>query len=136
MATSVRFDALALVAFAGLHLIVGLAHTYAHVLADVQNTPLQLLFILLVVALAPWVAVFLFWKGRPRLGAALFAVSMAASFLFGYLLHFFIDSPDLYSRVAQQYRGVFLHSAIALAVVEFSGFALAVFIFLRRPSMH
>lgn len=35
------------------HLIVGMVHHYAHVIAGVQNTTLELLFILLMVTIAP-----------------------------------------------------------------------------------
>ena len=94
-----RSEAIALLVVAALHLIVGMVHHYAHVIAGVQNTMLELLFILLVVAIAPWAAVYVAWKRNLRTGAALFSLSMAASFLFGYLLHFVIDSPDHHAKV-------------------------------------
>ena len=68
-----------LVVVAALHLITGTVHQYAHVVADVQSSPLQLLFLLLVVTITPWVAIYLAWRRTVTLGAALFSFSMAAS---------------------------------------------------------
>ena len=126
-----RSEAIALLVVAALHLIVGMVHHYAHVIAGVQNTTLELLFILLVVTIAPWAAVYVVWKRNLRTGAALFSLSMAASFLFGYLLHFVIDSPDHHAKVMEIRSGVFFHSAVGLALVEFAGLVFGSYIFLR-----
>ena len=120
-----------LVVVAALHLITGAVHHYAHVVADVQNSPLQLLFILLVVTIAPWAAIYLAWTRTVKLGAALFSFAMAASLAFGLVLHFAIDGPDLHSNVALEHRAVFLYSALGLAAVEFIGFVLGVRLWLR-----
>ena len=114
------------VVIAALHLITGAVHHYAHVVADVQNSPFQLLFILLVVTIAPWAAIYLAWRRTVKLGAALFSFSMAASLAFGLILHFAIDGADLHSNVAPEHGTVFLYSALGLAVVEFTGFVLGV----------
>ena len=112
-----------LAVIAGLHLIVGAVHHYAHVAAGVENTPLELVFIVLVVTIAPWATICLAWKKTLKVGAALFSLSMAASLAFGLILHFGIDGPDLHSNVAPEHGTLFLHSALALALVEFVGFA-------------
>ena len=122
MGTPVRSEAVALLAIAILHLAVQVAHGYSHVAADVPLTAFQQLFILVFVTVAPLAAVYAFWKMDRRTGAALFSLSMAAAFLFGYLLHFVIDSPDLHSNVTGQHRSLFLHSAQGLALTEFLGF--------------
>ena len=70
-----------------------------------------------------------------RLGAALFAASMCTSFVFGYLLHFVLDSPDLHSNVTGEHGAAFLHSALALALLEFVGFFHGAYLALRRPSV-
>ena len=88
-------------------------------------------FIFLVVTLMPWVAVFLAWKVSIKWGAAVFSVSMAASFVFGYLLHFVLNSPDLYSNVSGEHSVIFLHTALYLALVEFAGFAGGLYVFCR-----
>ena len=110
---------------------MGVVHHYAHVVADVRNTPLQLLFILLVVTIAPWATVYLAWRRTVKIGAAVFSLSMAASLAFGLVLHFVIDSPDLHSNVAPGHGAVFLHSALGLAVVEFTGFVRGVHVWFR-----
>ena len=65
-------------------------------------------------------------------GSALFSLSMAASFLFGYFFHFVIGSPDLYSNVVGEHRGIFFHSAVILSLLEFSGFVLGLYVLIRR----
>ena len=75
-----------------MHLVVGAVHHYAHVVADVDNTPVELGFIVLVVTIAPWATMYLAWKKTLTIGAALFSLSIAASLLFGLILHFGIDA--------------------------------------------
>lgn len=115
-----------------MHLITGAVHHYAHLVADVQNSPIQLLFILLVVTIAPWAAIYLAWTRTVKLGVAVFSFSMAASLAFGLILHFAIDGPDLHSNVTPEHGAVFLYSALGLATVEFTGFVLGVRFWLRR----
>jgi len=76
--------------------------------------------------------VWLAFRRSLRLGAALFAASMYASFVFGYLLHFVIDSPDLHSNVTGDRAGVFFHTALNLAIIEFVGFAFGLIAAARR----
>ena len=57
---------------------------------------------------------------------------MYASFVFGYLLHFVIDSPDLHSNVVGDGAGVFFHTALNLALIEFVGFAFGLVAAVRR----
>ena len=59
-------------AIAALHLGMGTIHRYSHTVADMRHTPFQLLFIILVVTVAPWVAVCLAWKPKMWIGASLF----------------------------------------------------------------
>ncbi len=122
-----------LVVIAGLHLIVGAVHHYAHVVAGVENTPLELVFIVLVVTITPWATIHLAWKKTLKIGAALLSLSMAASLAFGLILHFGIDGPDLHSNVAPEHGALFLHSALALALVESVGFAFGARLSMRSP---
>ena len=131
MATPARFDFCVLAAIAVVHLVVQATHAYSHLVADVPNTALQQAFIVVVVTLGPLAAVLVAWRRNLRLGAGLFATSMVASFAFGYLLHFVIDTPDLHSNVGE-HAGVFFHSALSLAVIEFGGFAYGLAAALRR----
>ena len=70
-------------------------------------------------------------RGSLRLGAALLAASMVASFAFGYLLHFVFDTPDLHTNVVGDHSGIFFHSALNLAMVELVGFVCGLTVALR-----
>ena len=128
----VKSDTVALVVVATLHLIAQGIHSYSHTIAGVENSLPERLFILFIVTVLPWIAIFVSWRFDVGKGAALFALAMVASFLFGYSLHFVIDGPDLHSRVVEQYRSVFFHSAAGLALLEFSGFVLGLYVLARR----
>ncbi len=134
MGTPARSDGLALLAIALLHLVAQVAHGYSHVAAGVPLTVFQQLFVVVIVTVAPLAAVYAYWKLDARRGAGLFAVSMGAAFLFGYLLHFVIDSPDLHANVAGEHSSAFLHSALALALLEFVGFFFGAYLAVRRPA--
>ncbi len=129
-----RLEKGSFLAIAALHLGVGTIHQYSHTVADITYTPFQLLFIILVVTVAPWVAVYLAWTRKMWIGASLFSISMGAAFLFGVLFHFVIESPDLHVNVPAEYRRVFLHSAWALGIVEFVGFVVGAFVGVRASA--
>lgn len=122
----VRSEVSILMLFASLHLVAQIAHGYSHNAANVDLTLSQLVFVVLVITILPWLAVVVAWKRNVTSGASLFALSMAASFLFGYIGHFVLDSPDLYSNVFGQYSGTFFHTALVLALLEFSGLIVGV----------
>lgn len=130
----VRPEKGSLLAIAAVHLVVGAIHQYSHTVADIKHTPFQLLFIILVVTDAPWLTVYLAWKRKMRIGASLFSISTGAAFLFGFLLHFVIESPDLHVNVPAAYRSVFLRSAWALAIVEFVGFVVGALVGVRASA--
>lgn len=134
METPVRSEITLLVIIATLHLFIGGGHQYTHILAGVQNSPLQILFILIVVTIAPWVAIYLVWKRKFKLGAILFSLSMGASLVFGLMLHFLVESPDLYLNVVPKHKASFLYSALGLAFIEFVGFAYGARLALRDRS--
>ncbi len=121
-----------LAGIAALHLGVGLTHTYSHAAADVPIPAVHQVYIVIVVTLMPLAAVWLAFRRSLRLGVALFAASMYASFVFGYLMHFVLDSPDLHSNIVGDSAGVFFHTALSLALVEFVGFAFGLVAAVRR----
>ena len=131
MGTPARSDSLALLAIALLHLAAQVAHGYSHVAAGVALTAFQQLFVIVIVTVAPLCAVYAYWKLDSQRGAGLFAVSMGAAFLFGYLLHFVIDSPDLHANVAGEHSALFFHSALVLALTEFLGFFFGAYLVVR-----
>ena len=132
MATAARFDVSVLLTVAVVHLAVQAAHGYSHTVADVPNTVLQQVFIVVVVTIGPLAATLIALRRNLRLGAALFAASMVASLAFGYLLHFVIDTPDLHTNVVGEHAGIFFHSALSLALIEFLGFAYGVTVAVRK----
>ena len=46
--------------------------------------------------------------------------------------HFVIESPDLHLNVTGEHAGIFFHSALILAAVEFGGFVIGIYIFARE----
>ena len=66
MATPATLDRTALVAIAvqAAHLAVQAAHAYSHIAADVPNTALQQVFIVLVVTIGPLAAALIALRGR------------------------------------------------------------------------
>ncbi len=131
MATRVRLDITSLAIVAALHLVIGGVHQYAHVVAGVENSPLEVLFIVLVVTIAPWATIWVAWKRNLTIGALVFSVSMLASLVFGLVLHFAVESPDLHATVVPEHRTPFLHSAMGLALLEFVGFVLGAHVAIR-----
>ena len=51
-----KHEMLVLILVAFLHLIAQVAHSYAHQIANVMLSPSQLVFIVLVVTILPWLA--------------------------------------------------------------------------------
>ncbi|MDE0652363.1 MAG: hypothetical protein OXI26_01760 [bacterium] len=121
MAVRVRCERVGLLLIALAHLGFLVTHDLSHSLAGVPTSPTQLVLIVAVMTVLPILAVAMAFHKSPRLGAGLFAVAMAASFGFGYLLHFVLGSPELHSNVAAEHRDLFFHSAQGLAHVEVAG---------------
>lgn len=131
-----KFELFVLILLASLHFLAQIAHGYARQVANVHLSLPQLAFIVLVVTILPWLAIAVAWKMDLVRGATLFALSMAASFLFGYVGHFVLDSPDLHSNVVGQYGNMFFHTALGLALLEFNGFVFGLLLLVHgaRPS--
>ena len=126
-----RFVALT-VAVVLVHLAVSLGHGWAHVNIPVPSTPAQNVFILVVITIAPLVAMWLALNRRTGAGAAVLALSMLGSFLFGVAYHYVIRSPDHVSHVPPGVAGsLFRATALALAIVELAGFLVGVLGFMR-----
>ena len=126
----VRLERVGLLLIALAHLGFLVTHDLGHSLAAAPTNPTQLALIVGVMTVLPVLAVAIAFHSNLRLGAGLFAVAMAASFAFGYLMHFVVDTPELHSNVPAEHRDLFFHSALGLAHVEVAGlmygFALAV----------
>lgn len=93
------------------HFGANLLHTAAHLGAGVMHLSLfQTIYVLGVILLAPFAA--LFWLSRSlRLGAAVLACILPASFIFGFLNHVILPGDDLVSSVTGIWALPFLLSA-------------------------
>ena len=106
-----------------IHALVSGYHGWSHDYAAVPNTLAQRMFIVAVVFVSPLLAVILLARGRMRSGIAILTLSMLGALLFGALVHFVLDTPDLCSNVRGVGAQPFCVSAVLLAVVELIGFA-------------
>ena len=106
----------------GLHFLINLYHGYSHGITNVNLTLFQTVYVGLVIFLFPAYGLFLIFREKLKKGAAVFAFSMLAGFSFGYGFHFIFDTPDLYLNVSGHGAHGFFHSAVLLAVIQFSGF--------------
>ena len=111
------------------HFAITIAHGAAHGGAGVALGPAGIAFVIAVIEVAPLAGLALAWF-RPQTGAWLIAASMAGAFLFGFINHFIIVSPDHVSQVAPAYRLSFGTTAVLLAVTE----AAAAFVGLRAAT--
>lgn len=120
------FAALALIL---IHLIVSTGHGWAHQAAMVTLPTFGYVYVALVITLTPLVsAVFLFVR-KIKIGALLLALSMFASFIFGFWYHFLSHTGDNVSQVHGPWHSVFLWTAIALALIELVGTIVGVRLF-------
>lgn len=105
------------------HLLVSLVHGYAHTELGVGLSTWQNWYVLIVITVAPLVALTLVWTRHRRLGFILLTASMAGSLIFGAYYHFVLVSPDHVSHLPPgDAQGLFKLTAVLLVVTEFFGF--------------
>ncbi|WP_458206890.1 hypothetical protein [Haladaptatus sp. NG-SE-30] len=112
----------------GVYLLVNLAHGVPHVAAPVPLTQFQSAFVGFVVTLAPVVGFVLLWRGRERLGSAVFTLSMAASLVFGVYFHFLVSNPDNIHAVVGPWELPFFLTAVLVAVAGVGGVVVGVWL--------
>jgi hypothetical protein len=106
-----------------VHLGISLAHGYAHTQLGVGLSTWQNLYVMIVITLAPLIAVFLLWMARGWLGFIVLTVSMAGSLIFGGYYHYVGISPDHVSHLPPgDAQGLFRVTAVLLLVTELFGF--------------
>jgi hypothetical protein len=117
-----------------LHLLIATLHGMAHHALGITLSRMQILFVTIVITIAPVVAVVTL-RFNPRFGAALLMVSMIGSLMFGVWYHYIEMSPDHVSHVAtmpdQLNAAIFQITAVLLAFTEAAG---VVFIFVSWRS--
>ena len=100
----------------------------AHGLADdwlgVGLNPWQQVFVVIVISIAPFVSLVLYWTRYARQGALLLWTSMLAGMLFGIYFHFIAVSPDHVSHLPEgDAQSLFIATAILLIPVELAAAA-------------
>ena len=105
-----------------LHSLALVVHSQAHQAVPVPLSALQNAFAVIVIVIAPLVAIALIWRGSPRFGGTLLGASLLGAFLFGFINHYILESPDNVAQIpATEWGNAFTLSAHALAVTELGG---------------
>jgi hypothetical protein len=107
-----------------VHLVVSIVHGAAHASASVPQSLAASMFVFVVIVAGPLAGLAVTWWAR-RIGAWLFAATMAASFVFGVVNHFVVASPAHVAYLVPQWRPLFALTALVLAVTEALGSGLA-----------
>jgi len=117
-----------------IHLLVTLAHGAAHTELAIELSFWMNIYVYVVILAGPLVALGLIWRGIGRPGYALLFLTMAGSFLFGAYHHFVLESPDHVAHVpAGAWGTTFAGSAVALAIIEAAGCAVAIWRWEKLP---
>ncbi|MDY6764554.1 MAG: hypothetical protein SV377_02530 [Halobacteria archaeon] len=117
-----------------LHLIAGMLHGLPHFSVPVELKAWQWVFILLVINLIPVVGFILIWRQYPRLGSAIFTVSMAGALLFGLYSHFLVPNPDNVGHVHGVWHLPFLLTAVLVAATDFVGVVTGAWVLTSKTS--
>ena len=117
--------AMAITLTVAIHLVAVIIHALAHARLAVNMTPLQNLYIVVVIMIAPVIAGILVWTPFHRAGAYLFAIAMMGALIFGGYHHFIAAGVDHITRVPVDGWGAFFRfTAVALALIEAWGCGL------------
>jgi hypothetical protein len=104
------------------HLVVMMLHGRAHDALSVGLSAWQNIYVIVVIAIAPLIAMLLLWTRYARLGLVLLVVSMAGSLIFGAIYHYVIVSPDHVSHLPPgDAQGMFRLTALLLMLTELFG---------------
>ena len=123
MSSLIKNQIAALVTFVVVaHLIVNVLHGNAHTKLGVGLENWQQLYVIVVILLAPLVALVLTWTRLARFGVWLVLVSMLGSLVFGAVYHYVIISNDHVAHLPPgEARGLFRTTALLLAITEVFG---------------
>src|SRR5690348_11964736 len=101
------------------HLAVMMFHGQAHQKLGVGISAWQNAFVLVVIAIAPVVAMLLLWTRFARFGLILLVVSMGGALIFGLVYHYVVVSPDHVSHLPPgDAQGLFRMTAGLLMLTE------------------
>ena len=118
-----------LVGFVGAHFAVTLVHAGSHFALQILPTGLDVVFILSVITIGPIVGLLVLRFNR-ILAAALLAVLLAASFVYGFHSHFLSPGPDKVTLViSESWTIVFVVTAAMIGALEIAGVVVAAAVF-------
>jgi hypothetical protein len=104
------------------HLVVSSVHGQAHGRLAVGLSNRQNLYVLIVIVIAPLIAMILIWTRLAHIGLLLLVLSMAGSLIFGVVYHYIVISPDHVSHLPPgDARGLFRTTALLLVLTEVFG---------------
>jgi len=107
------------------HLVVSMVHGRAHERLAVGLSNWQNLYVLIVIVIAPLIAMVLTWTRLARIGFLLLMISMAGSLVFGVAYHYVVISPDHVSHIPPgDAQGLFRTTALLLVLTELFGVAV------------
>ena len=104
------------------HLVVSIIHGRAHEGLAVGLSSWQNMYVLIVIVIAPLIAMLLIWTRLARAGLVLLVISMAGSLIFGVVYHYIVISPDHVSHLPPgEAQGLFRTTALLLVLTELFG---------------
>lgn len=104
------------------HLAVNVLHGRAHEALSVGLSAGQNVYVIVVILIAPLVAMVLLWTRYARGGLLLLVVSMAGSLVFGAVYHYVVISPDHVLHLPPgDAQGMFRTTALLLILTELFG---------------
>jgi hypothetical protein len=119
------------------HLAVNLIHGRAHEALQVNLSAWQNVYVIVVILIAPLVAMVLIWTRYYRLGLMLLVISMGGALIFGAVYHYVVISPDHVSHLPPgDAQGVFRMTALLLILTEVFGVGVGVFGLRRRDRVY
>jgi len=102
--------------------MVDIAHGLAHPELGVGLSPPDSIFVIVVILIAPLLAMTILWTAKKRLGLILLSLSMFGSLLFGLHHHFLVISPDhVHSQPASPWGIAFIFTAYGLLITQAIG---------------
>jgi len=119
------------------HLAVNLIHGRAHEALQVNLSAWQNVYVIVVILIAPLVAMVLIWTRYYRFGLMLLVISMGGALIFGAVYHYLVISPDHVSHLPPgDAQGVFRMTALLLILTEVFGVGVGVFGLRRRDRVY
>lgn len=107
------------------HLVVSIVHGRAHERLVVGLSPWQNIYVMVVILIAPLIAMVLIWTRYAHTGLVLLVISMAGSLIFGVAYHYVVISSDHVSHLPPgDAQGLFRTTALLLVLTEVFGVAV------------